>query len=237
MATKAKNAKVDAAKLLLRAVGKPDNINTVAIDQLACVKAWAAADVATRVAVVDDLTRALAAVCASKAFADIQSSAWNIRHEFTVMVALGKAIDRLIRARLPLSNATLCTLATICVHRADFSALRLTAQLEHHGAPDLELELAIAAMLERFSWDKPLCARLEKLLGPIVDGSAARRDPTERALIAAAAKGERGSREVYADWLETRGALREAAFLRASDPEKSPIASLVAPAWRKRLAG
>ena len=224
--------KSSPADTLLRAVGKPRNINTVAVADLACVRGWLTAAPAARVVVVEDLTAALATVRASEAFADIRGSAWNIRYEFTVMVALGKAIDRLIRARLPLAEETLVELASIAVDRADFSVRYLATQLEAFRAAQpigLELELAIAGVLEAYRWDAKLVKRLWKVIGPV---ATRRRDATETALITAIAGGDTDSVAIYADWLEAHGDRRGAAYLRAPD---GMARILVPPAWRARL--
>lgn len=228
----------DAAAILLREVGAPDNINRVAIDRLRCVVAWAAADEPTRIRVVDELTAALWRLATSPVFGEIQSSAWNADPAFVVMIAVGKAIDRLIRARLPLGEPTLRALAEIAAVRAEYSAKRLATQLEAfaaHAAISPALDLAILALADRYAWDDALAARLRALVPPVVDAAAARTDATERALIAAIARGDRASRAVYADWLETRGDHRGAAFLRADDPPRSPARAAVAPAWCARL--
>jgi hypothetical protein len=207
----------NAAAELARAVGTPRNINTVAVDQLACVKRWATLDEPSRVRIVGELVTALAALSRKPVFEDIRTSAWNIRPEFTTMVSLGKAIDRLIRARLPLPAATLCTLAHVVAQRSDVSALRLTAQLEHHAKQHPvtpALELAAAAMILRFAWDKDMVARLWAVIGPVVDCSKERADPIEQQLLAAVEAGDSASLHVYADRLEERGEHRGARFLR-----------------------
>lgn len=152
---KARTKRGNAARVLLAAVGKPRNINTVAVDALPCVKQWLTLADVERVQVVRELAGALDAMRGTPDWEDVHDSAWNIKYAFTKMVALGKALDRLLRARLPLDEATLTTLCKIVVERHDFSVLRLTAQLEHYGAsqpvgPDLRA--AMLAINERYSW-------------------------------------------------------------------------------------
>src|SRR5204863_8578581 len=124
----------------------------------------------------------------------------------TPMVSLGKAIDRLIRARLPLSESTLCDLVEIAAQRADFSIARLVAQLEHAAAAHAigpELDLAIGRLIARVAWDKDMTARLGAVVAPVEDLSKKRADPRERDLIAGCT--DEAGRTVYADWLEERG--------------------------------
>jgi len=49
------------------------------------------------------------------------------------------------------------------------------------------------------------------------DADTIEADPTESRLLAAIAQNDAGSREVYADWLEERGAMERAQFLRLQD--------------------
>lgn len=167
---KAKPKAPNAAKTLLAAVGKPDNINTVAVDELRCVRGWLKEDEPTRIRIVGELATALDKMRANKAvWEDIRTSAWNIKYQFTQMVALGKAIDRLLRARMRIDEATLTTLAVIARERADFSVLRLTAQLEHYGKTlpvGAKLRAAMVALAERNSWNAKLRARLSWLAAP-----------------------------------------------------------------------
>jgi hypothetical protein len=152
------------AKALLRAVGKPENINTVDVAGLPIIATWLEEDVPTRVAIVDQLATALDEMRADRAvWTDIKSSSWNIDYAFTRMVALGKAIDRLIRPKLPFAETTLTTLARIVVERADLSELRLLAQLEHFAKTQPvspTLREAMLAMSQRFSWNPKLVARI-----------------------------------------------------------------------------
>lgn len=153
-----------SAKALLRAVGKPDNINLIDVAALPIVLGWLEEDAPTRIAIVDELATALDRMRADReVWLDIKSLAWGARYEFAHMVALGKAIDRLIRPKLALSEATLTTLATIVVERCDFSELRLIAQLEHYAKTQPvgpALRAAMLGMKERFSWNAKAVARI-----------------------------------------------------------------------------
>ena len=231
-------AAANAAVVLRREVGKPRNINTVAVDKLKCVVAWAKADEATRVRVVGQLTTALVTLVRGPSFAEVKSSAWNSDPAFTPMVSLGKAIDRLIRGRLPLPEAMLCNLAEIAAQRADFSTLRLVAQLEHFAKQHVigpQLDLAIAGLIERNGWDKDLIARLWALIAPVKDLATQRDAARERELLATSR--DAVGRMVYADWLEEHGDHRGAAFLRAvaAGADTDALALLVDPAWRNAV--
>lgn len=160
-----------AAAVLFKAVGKPDNINTVEVEGKPCVKRWLALGEVERAATVAELATALDAMRKRGSWEDIRSSAWNSKYEFTQMVALGKAIDRLVRARLPLDEATLVKLARTVVDRDDFSVRHLTAQLEHYGKTQVvgpELRAAMVGMTKRFSWRDydAMRARLAWLISP-----------------------------------------------------------------------
>jgi hypothetical protein len=163
--------RANAAAALLKAVGKPKNINTVEVEEKPCVKAWLKLREEERANVVAELADALTKLAADPEWHDIKSSAWNYKYEFTQMVALGKAIDRMIRARLPLTETTLTQLARICVDRADFSVKHLTSQLEHYGKSQVvgeELRAAMVAITTRFSWSDydAVRARLAWLIAP-----------------------------------------------------------------------
>lgn len=220
-----------ADKILLAAVGAPKNINTIKIDQLACVKAWAAADAAERVRAIDELARAFGKLRSTAAYADVRTAAWAIGPVFTKLVALGKAIDRLIRARANLGEETLAQLAAASAERREISSLRVIAQLEHHVASGRAigwpLECAIAVLIDQLDYTPPAQQRLYALISPVVDS------PVEPRLVAAIAGGDRASRVVYADWLEERGDRRGAAYVR--DPNRV-TARLVRPAWAASLA-
>jgi hypothetical protein len=100
---------------------------------------------------------------------DIRECAWHDAYEFTQMVALDKAIDRLIRAKLPLAEVTLTTLSKIVVQRSDFSASHLTAQLEHYAKTQpvsATLRAAVRAIAKDLSWKKKLVARLGWVAAP-----------------------------------------------------------------------
>jgi hypothetical protein len=122
------------------------------------------------VAIVAELAVALDAMRSKRAiWNDIRESAWNDRYEFTQMVALGKAIDRLIRGKLALAEPTLTTLAKIVIQRNDCSELRLTAQLEHYAKTQPvsgTLRAALRAMTKHFSWKKKLVARINWVAAP-----------------------------------------------------------------------
>lgn len=169
--TAKKPAKGGAAAVLFKAIGKPRNINTVDVEGKPCVKRWLALADVERAATVAELATALDAMRGKPSWYDIKSSAWNIKYEFTQMVALGKAIDRLLRARLPLDEATLVKLAHTAVERSDFSVRHLTAQLEHFGKTRVvgpELRAAMVAITERFAWRDydAMRARLAWLISP-----------------------------------------------------------------------
>ena len=90
---------------------------------------------------------------------------------FPLWVSLGKAIERLIRGKLPLSEATLTTLAQVVVQRPDFSVKHLTTQLEHYGKTQVvgdTLRAAMVAINERYSWSdyEAMRARLAWLISP-----------------------------------------------------------------------
>ena len=168
---KSKSKAASAAKTLFKEIGKPDNINTVDVEDARCVQQWLKLDDDARVQVVAELATALDDLRSSPNWHDIQDSAWNSKYEFTQMVALGRAIDRLIRARLPLDELTLTKLAHVVAERSDLSALRLTAQLEHYGKTQPvgpTLRAAMLALNQRFGWsdyDK-MRARLSWLAAP-----------------------------------------------------------------------
>ena len=163
--------RANAATALLKAIGKPKNINTVDVETQPCVLAWLKLREEERATIVGELATALTALRDQPVWHDIKSSAWNGQHEFTQMVALGKAIDRMLRARLPLSEATLTALCRICVDRADFSVKHLTSQLEHYGKDQVvgpDLRAAMVAITERFAWSDydAVRARLAWLIAP-----------------------------------------------------------------------
>jgi hypothetical protein len=163
--------KAGAAAVLFKAIGKPDNINTVDVAAKPCVKKWLALPDADRANVVAELASALDAMRANPVWEDIRPSAWNDKYEFTQMVALGKAIDRLLRGKLPLTEATLTKLAHVVVHRADFSVKHLTSQLEHYGKTQVvgdALRAAMVAINERYSWSdyQAMRSRLAWLISP-----------------------------------------------------------------------
>lgn len=168
---KAKAKSAGAAKVLFAEIGKPDNINTVAVENAACIKKWLALDAVARAGIVAELATALDAMRSTAVWQDICTSAWNIKYEFTQMVALGRAIDRLVRARIPLDEPTLVKLAHVVAERSDLSVLRLTAQLEHYGKTQVvgpDLRAAMLALIERFasSDDAAMRARLSWLTAP-----------------------------------------------------------------------
>ena len=161
----------NAATALLKAVGKPKNINTVDVEAQPCVLAWLKLREEERANVVAELAAALTTLSGKPVWHDIKSSAWNNKYEFTQMVAVGKAIDRLIRARLPLTEATLTALCRICIDRADFSVKHLTSQLEHYGKTEAvgpDLRAAMVGITERFAWSDydAVRARLAWLIAP-----------------------------------------------------------------------
>jgi hypothetical protein len=169
--TKAKAKAAGAAAVLFKAIGKPDNINTVDVAAKPCVKKWLALSDADRANVVAELASALDAMRALPVWEDIRPSAWNGKYEFTQMVSLGKAIDRLIRAKLPLTEATLTKLAHVVVARPDLSVKHLTSQLEHYGKTQVvgpDLRAAMVAINERYSWSdyETMRARLAWLISP-----------------------------------------------------------------------
>ncbi|MDQ3335140.1 MAG: hypothetical protein M4D80_08260 [Myxococcota bacterium] len=168
---KAKKKAAGAAEVLFKAIGKPRNINTVDVAAKPCVKKWLARPDAERADIVAELASALDAMRALPDWEDIRPCAWNFKYEFTQMVSLGKAIDRLIRGKLPLTEATLTKLAHVVVHRSDFSVKHLTTQLEHYGKTQVvggALRAAMVAINERYSWSdyEAMRARLAWLISP-----------------------------------------------------------------------
>jgi hypothetical protein len=155
---------VKYVKALFKAVGKPRNINTIDVAGLPIITGWLDQDAPARIAIVDELATALDEMRANReVWLDIKSLAWGARYEFTQMVALGKAIDRLIRPKLAFPETTLVTLATIVVERSDFSELRLIAQLEHYAKTQPvspKLRAALLAMSARFAWNAKAVARI-----------------------------------------------------------------------------
>jgi adenylate kinase family enzyme len=155
---------VKYVKALLRAVGKPRNINTIDVATLPIIATWLDEDAPTRIAIVDDLATALDEMRANReVWDDIKSLAWGARYEFTQMVALGKAIDRMIRPKLSLPEATLIKLVRIVAERADCSELRVTAQCEHYAKTQPVSQAFREALLDlskRFAWNEKLVARI-----------------------------------------------------------------------------
>lgn len=153
-----------ADETLLAAVGTPPSIHDVDIAGLPCVVAWLAEPVTTRAEVVGELARALDALRQKPVWEEMRCVvAWGASYDFTTMIALSKAIDRLIRAKLPLSETTLTLLAQIVLDRTDFSELRLTAQLEHFAKTQPvspTLREAMLVMSQEFSWNPKLVARI-----------------------------------------------------------------------------
>ncbi len=140
-----------AATTLLKEVGKPRNSHTIDIDALRTLKAWLAQDDAERAKIVGELAAELDKIRTSKDWNEFKDSAWHIHRRFNDMIAIARVLDRLIRARLPLTEAALLRLVRFSTVRCDYSVLRLIAQLEHYGKTHVisdELRAALVALSE-----------------------------------------------------------------------------------------
>ena len=70
-------APANAAEVLYKAIGKPDNINTVDVAAKPCVKKWLARPDTERADIVAELATALDAMRALPVWEDMGSCAWH----------------------------------------------------------------------------------------------------------------------------------------------------------------